>query len=210
MPEARTQRPVVGQVVHFSAYGTPDGECTSYCRAAFITETYPDDPSTVGLCIIGPGPVIKFANTVRQGPPRHEAVAGNGNTWHWPARRGLSPMADEDTWDQAGRRADEAMQDLKDVAETAKASKLINIHPGTPPVKGYRDLSQAEVDAINSVKAAEADIAELWKQLADVYKADARWRAVARTHFEEGFSALVRSIARPDSPFSNSVSQSER
>lgn len=93
--------------------------------------------------------------------------------------------------------------DISDVPFHAP-SDLINIHPNTPPVKGYRDLSQAEVDAINSVKAAEADIAELWKQLADVYQVDTRWRAVARTHFEEGFSALVRSIARPDSPFSHS------
>jgi hypothetical protein len=30
----------------------------------------------------------------------------------------------------------------------------INIHPGQPPVKGYRDLSQAEVDLINEVKDA--------------------------------------------------------
>lgn len=89
------------------------------------------------------------------------------------------------------------------------SDELINIHPNTPPVAGYRDLTQAEVDAINSVKAAEADIAELWKQLADVYQVDARWRAVARTHFEEGFSALVRSIARPDSPFSRSAPQAE-
>jgi hypothetical protein len=75
-------------------------------------------------------------------------------------------------------------------------------------ITGYRDLSQAHIDAINSVKAAEADIAELWKQLADVYPLDARWRSVARTHFEEGFSALVRSIAQPASPFSNSTEQS--
>lgn len=43
-------------------------------------------------------------------------------------------------------------------------------------ISGYRDLSQAEIDLMNEVKRAHA---------------------VAKTHFEEGFSALVRSIARP-------------
>lgn len=81
------------------------------------------------------------------------------------------------------------------------ADGRINIHPNTPPVAGYRDLTQAEVDAINSVKAAEADVAALWKQVGEIPDVNPRWREVACTHFEEGFSALVKSIARPFDPF---------
>lgn len=68
-------------------------------------------------------------------------------------------------------------------------------------ISGYRDLPQWEIDAINSVKAAEVDIAALWKQIGEIDGVDQRCRAIARTHFEEGFSALVKSIAQPTSPF---------
>jgi hypothetical protein len=69
-------------------------------------------------------------------------------------------------------------------------------------ISGYRDLSQSEVDAINSVKLAETDIGLLYKQLVeDIPGIDRRWASVARTHFEEGFSALVRSIAQPEPKF---------
>lgn len=30
---------------------------------------------------------------------------------------------------------------------------------------------------------------------------DMRWASIAKTHFEEGFSALVRSIAKPEPRF---------
>jgi len=78
---------------------------------------------------------------------------------------------------------------------------LVNIHPNQPPVKGYRDLTRAEVDLINEVKTAEAALGELWRKVVATDDNDRRWSAVARTHFEEGCSALVRSIARPESAF---------
>jgi len=77
----------------------------------------------------------------------------------------------------------------------------VNIHPGQPPVKGYRDLTQAEVDLINEVKDAERVLGEVWRKVVAADGNDRRWSAVARTHFEEGCSALVRSIAQPESAF---------
>lgn len=68
-------------------------------------------------------------------------------------------------------------------------------------ITGYRDLSQSEIDAINSVKAAEVDLAALWKQVGEIPGVDGRLRAIAKTHFEEGFTALVKSIARPADPY---------
>jgi len=68
-------------------------------------------------------------------------------------------------------------------------------------VKGYRDFNQQELDTINSVKAAEADIAELWKQIKAVPGVDQRALAVAKTHLQDAFSWMVRSVAKPEDPF---------
>ncbi len=77
-------------------------------------------------------------------------------------------------------------------------------------ISGYRDLSQDEIDLMNEVKAAEAALGEFWRKVggitavggrAERERCDPRWHAVAKTHFEEGFTALVRSIARPAERF---------
>jgi hypothetical protein len=68
-------------------------------------------------------------------------------------------------------------------------------------ITGYRDLTQDEIDAMNAVKAMERRFAELWQRLGTLPGVDRRWLAVARTHIEEGCSAAVRSVARPNSPF---------
>lgn len=79
------------------------------------------------------------------------------------------------------------------------------------PLPGYRELNPAELQLLATIKAAERDVADVWRDVADaddtedglgndVY-VDARWLAVARTHLQEGFSALVRSVTRPDDPF---------
>jgi hypothetical protein len=68
-------------------------------------------------------------------------------------------------------------------------------------ISGYRDLSQDEIDQMNAVKAAEVALGETWRQVMDLPDVDKRWAAVAKTHFEEGFMALVRSIAKPEPRF---------
>jgi hypothetical protein len=65
----------------------------------------------------------------------------------------------------------------------------------------YRDLVPAEKQLINEIKAAERNAAEFWRSLADWPTVDERWLGIARTHLQEGFSALVRSVARPEDPF---------
>ena len=71
-------------------------------------------------------------------------------------------------------------------------------------IMGYRELTSEEVSEINRVKDTERKVAELWQVVTAAEKlADRRWAAVAKTHFQEGFSALVRAIARPDDPFEN-------
>jgi hypothetical protein len=68
-------------------------------------------------------------------------------------------------------------------------------------ISGYRDLSQTEIDLINAVKLREETTGALWREVMAMPDVDKRWASIARTHFEEGFSALVRSIAKPESRF---------
>lgn len=68
-------------------------------------------------------------------------------------------------------------------------------------IKGYRDLTQDEIDAMNSVKLIEVRLAALWDSLSAVPGVDRRDLALARTHFEDGCIRAVRAVARPQSPF---------
>lgn len=75
-------------------------------------------------------------------------------------------------------------------------------------IKGYRDLSQAEIDLMNRIKAH----AEETRALVDAVRDDnlanfsargtdpnesGRWAAIASTHLQQGFMALTRAVAQP-------------
>lgn len=64
-------------------------------------------------------------------------------------------------------------------------------------IKGYRDLSQAEIDSINSIKLAEQDIGQLWQQVSKVPGVDPRQLAVAKTKLQEAFMWFIRGVAQP-------------
>lgn len=68
-------------------------------------------------------------------------------------------------------------------------------------IKGYRDLRQDEIDAMNSIKAAEVDVGKLFQQIAQVEGVDPRALALAKTKLQEGFSWFVRAVAKPADPF---------
>jgi hypothetical protein len=65
-------------------------------------------------------------------------------------------------------------------------------------IKGYRDLSQAEIDMMNVCKVKAEEIGKLIKTLEDLSEVDKRWLAIAKTDLQKGFMALVRSIAKPE------------
>jgi hypothetical protein len=72
------QKPTVGRIVHYQAYGTPGGEFKSEPRAAVVTQVH-DDGSTVGLAVLNPtgmffNPTIPFSADPK---PGH---------WSWPPR----------------------------------------------------------------------------------------------------------------------------
>ncbi|MBB3239161.1 hypothetical protein FHW68_000633 [Pseudomonas sp. Tn43] len=64
-------------------------------------------------------------------------------------------------------------------------------------ITGYRDLSQSEIDGMNSIKALEADTGKLFKQISQIEGVDPRLLALAKTNLQQGFMWFVRSIAKP-------------
>ena len=65
-------------------------------------------------------------------------------------------------------------------------------------IVGYRELSQAEIDTINSLKKLGLEIKEGIDELATLPEVDQRWLAIGRTHMQEGLMAIIRSIAKPE------------
>lgn len=65
-------------------------------------------------------------------------------------------------------------------------------------IKGYRDLSQAEIDAMNRVKDKAAEVGALLDDLGRMESVDPRWLAIARTDLQKGFMSATRAVAKPD------------
>jgi hypothetical protein len=71
-------------------------------------------------------------------------------------------------------------------------------------VSGYKDLTQSQIHAINTFKGIEAEIlnklfGETQTAILDkTYQVNNRWFGIGITHIEQGFMALVRSIAEGD------------
>lgn len=69
-------------------------------------------------------------------------------------------------------------------------------HEGLP-VAGYRPQTGSNVDKVNANKRVEETILRTLDDMKGDHNVDQRWLSVARTHFEEGFMAMNRSIFRP-------------
>lgn len=77
------------------------------------------------------------------------------------------------------------------------ADELINIHPTTPPVMGYRNLSQSEVDLINEIKGVGEELGALVAKVRVADGVDQRWASIGATDLQTGLMALVRAVAQP-------------
>jgi hypothetical protein len=64
-------------------------------------------------------------------------------------------------------------------------------------IAGYRELSQAEIDAMNEVKAKGAELGDLIAKLRANPELDQRWVSIGATDLQTGLMALTRSIAKP-------------
>lgn len=78
-------------------------------------------------------------------------------------------------------------------------------------ITGYRELTQEEIDLINDIKSFAAQTGELIGRVKALPVAqympdhtptpntsfDPRWAAIAMTHLQQGYMALIRSVAKP-------------
>lgn len=72
-------------------------------------------------------------------------------------------------------------------------------------VKGYRDLSQTEIDLMNEVKGLEQQVGQLWQRVRDADTGGAVYMDYARSQLQGGFMWLVKAIGKSADPFSERV-----
>lgn len=65
-------------------------------------------------------------------------------------------------------------------------------------IKGYRELSQEEIDLMNEVKENGIKLGELVSRLEALESNDKRWVSIGKTDLQKGLMALTRAIAKPD------------
>lgn len=80
-----------------------------------------------------------------------------------------------------------------------------------PDIKGYRELTDIEVDLVNNLKDWEKQVDQLLRELGRDHVEDpavGRWLSLARTHIETGLMFAVKSITRPTGGLGNHVPSS--
>lgn len=66
-------------------------------------------------------------------------------------------------------------------------------------IKGYRDLSQVEIDLMNEVKEHGSKLELLIAKLDDLQTTDTVWLREAEMSLKKGIMAAVRCVAKPES-----------
>lgn len=64
-------------------------------------------------------------------------------------------------------------------------------------IKGYRDLSQEEIDLMNEAKELSVKVGELVEKISTADSTDNRWVNIGKTDLQKGFMSLIRGIAQP-------------
>ena len=65
-------------------------------------------------------------------------------------------------------------------------------------IKGYRDLSAVEINAMNDCKLVAIEVGIMCDKVEGMDDVDKRWVAIAKTDLQKGFMSLIRAIARPE------------
>lgn len=68
-------------------------------------------------------------------------------------------------------------------------------------IKGYRELSQEEIDLMNEIKQKGIELGELCQKLglgSATIAADQHWLSIGKTHLQQGLMALTRAVTKPD------------
>ena len=64
-------------------------------------------------------------------------------------------------------------------------------------IKGYRELTQEEIDLMNEIKTKGTDLGELVDKLRTAEGLDQRWISIGATELQQGLMALTRGVAQP-------------
>jgi len=64
-------------------------------------------------------------------------------------------------------------------------------------IKGYRDLTQQEIDLMNDCKTIATEVGSIIEKLQNIETIDKRWLEISKIDLQKGFMSLVRSIAQP-------------
>ena len=64
-------------------------------------------------------------------------------------------------------------------------------------IKGYRELTQEEINLMNEIKSKGAELGELVEKLRATSTLDQRWVSIGATDLQTGLMALTRSVAQP-------------
>lgn len=66
-----------------------------------------------------------------------------------------------------------------------------------PAIIGYRQLSEAEADLMNEIKADGVRLGNLVEKLRATEGLDQRWVSIGATDLQTGLMALTRGVAQP-------------
>ena len=64
-------------------------------------------------------------------------------------------------------------------------------------IKGYRELSQEEINLMNEIKEQGAVLGSLVDKLRGFPDLDQRWVSIGATDLQTGLMALTRAVAKP-------------
>ena len=65
-------------------------------------------------------------------------------------------------------------------------------------IKGYRDLTQEEIDLMNEVKTKGAELGTIIEKLDNIPEIDKNWLVTGKLGVQQGLMAITRAITRPD------------
>lgn len=65
-------------------------------------------------------------------------------------------------------------------------------------IVGYRELSQNEIDLMNTIKKHGVELGKLVESLRQSLDVDQRWVSIGSTDLQTGLMALTRSVAKPE------------
>lgn len=69
-----------------------------------------------------------------------------------------------------------------------------------PPIKGYQDIPNFKLKMVNDLKESEEIMLRRLDMLDNPpagMTIDPRWVAIARTHIQQGYMAMIRAILQP-------------